>query len=171
MGVSVGLPVDRVWNGESDLQAGVEIYYWEHPEFWFISSSQNDPILGPKFPPSVWSIGGPISLCPQGARTQFQVVHSEMSPRSCLLTCVPLALPWPGEPHVGMTPILVILASGPHLTNLCCPDAGTSEGTRLGEGSREFVLEGHRVSCLVPTSGGSGRGVNFGVFQANISLG
>ena len=52
-----------------------------------------------------------------------------------------------------------------------CPDAGTSERTRLGEGSREFVLEGHRVSCLVPTSGGSGRGVRFGVFGANISLG
>ena len=31
MGVSVGLPVDRVWNGGSDLQAGVEIYYWGHP--------------------------------------------------------------------------------------------------------------------------------------------
>ena len=35
MGVSVRLPADR---------------------------SQNDPILGPQFPPSVWSIGGPISL-------------------------------------------------------------------------------------------------------------
>ena len=23
--------VDRVWNAGSDLQAGVEIYYWEHP--------------------------------------------------------------------------------------------------------------------------------------------
>ena len=55
--------------------------------------------------------------------------------------------------------------------NPWCPGSGTSEGTRLGEGSREFVLEGHRVSCLVPTSGGSGRGVNFGVFGANISLG
>ena len=52
----------RVWDGGSDLQAGVEIYYWEHTEFWLISSSQNDPILGPQFPPSVWSIGGPISL-------------------------------------------------------------------------------------------------------------
>ena len=31
MGVSVHLPVDRVWNGGSYLQAGVEIYYWEHP--------------------------------------------------------------------------------------------------------------------------------------------
>ena len=64
MGVSVGLLVDHVWNGGSDLQAGVEIYYWEHTEFWLISGSQNDPILGPQFPPSVWSIGGPISLSP-----------------------------------------------------------------------------------------------------------
>ena len=31
MGVFVRLLVDRVWNGGSDLQAGVEIYYWEHP--------------------------------------------------------------------------------------------------------------------------------------------
>ena len=69
MGVSVGLLVDRVWYGGSDLQAGVEIYYWEHTGIWLISSSQNDPILGPQFPPSVWSIGGPTSLCPQGART------------------------------------------------------------------------------------------------------
>ena len=111
MGVSVGLPVDRVWNGGSYLQAGVEIYYWEQPEFWLISSSQNDPILGPQFPTSVWLIGGPISLCAQGARTQIQVVHSDISPRSCLVTCEPLALPWPGEPRVGMTPILVSSAS------------------------------------------------------------
>ena len=27
MGVSVGLLVDRVWNGGSDVQAGLEIYY------------------------------------------------------------------------------------------------------------------------------------------------
>ena len=80
------------------------------------------------------------------------------------MSCETLALPWPGEPRVGMTPILVILASSPHLMNLWCPDAGTSEETRLGEGSRKFVLEGHRVRCLVPTSGGSGRGVNFGDF-------
>ena len=111
MGVSVGLPVDRVWNGRWDLQAGVEIYYWEHPKFWRISSSQNDPILGPRFPPSVWSIGGPITLSPGKARTQFQVSHSDISPRPHLLTCEQLASPWPGEPRVGMTPILVILAS------------------------------------------------------------
>ena len=46
MGVFVGLLVDGVWNGGSDLQAGVEIYYWEHPKFWLISSSQNDPLFG-----------------------------------------------------------------------------------------------------------------------------
>ena len=34
------------------------------PKFWLISSSQNDAILGPQFHPPVWSIGGPISLCP-----------------------------------------------------------------------------------------------------------
>ena len=32
MGVFIGLQVDSVWNGGSDLQAGVEIYYWEHPQ-------------------------------------------------------------------------------------------------------------------------------------------
>ena len=64
MGVSVGLLVDSVWNRGSDLQAGVEIYYWEYPRFWLILSSQNDPLLEPGFDPPVWSIGGPISLCP-----------------------------------------------------------------------------------------------------------
>ena len=81
------------------------------PQFWLISSRQNDPLLGPQFHPPVSSIGGPISLCPERAWTQFHVVQSDMSPRSCLLSCEPLALPWPGEPRVGLTPILVILAS------------------------------------------------------------
>ena len=31
MVVYVKLSVDRVWNGRSDLQAGVEIHYWEQP--------------------------------------------------------------------------------------------------------------------------------------------
>ena len=111
MGVSVGLRVDGIWNGESDLQAGVEIYHWEYPGFWLILSSQNDPLLGTEFHPPVWSIGGPISLCPPEARTQFQNVHSDIGPRLCLLSCEPLALPWPGESPVVMTPVLVILAS------------------------------------------------------------
>ena len=71
------------------------------PNFWLISSSQNDPTLGPQFPPSVWSIGGPISLSPQGARTQFEVVHSDMSPRSCLLPCESFGLTLAGRATRG----------------------------------------------------------------------
>ena len=64
MQVFVKLLVDGVWNGESDLEAGVEIYYRGHPRFWLILSSQNDPLWDPNFTTPVWSIGGPISLCP-----------------------------------------------------------------------------------------------------------
>ena len=39
------------------------------PELWLVSSSQNDPLLGPQFHPLAWSIGGLVSLCPQGTRT------------------------------------------------------------------------------------------------------
>ena len=62
MAVSVGLPVDRMWNTGSDLQAGMEIYHWEILQFWLILSSQNDPCFGPQFYPPVWSVGGPISV-------------------------------------------------------------------------------------------------------------
>ena len=51
MGVSVGLPVDRIWNGGSDLQAGMEMYLSGYPGFWLILNSQNDPLLGPQFHP------------------------------------------------------------------------------------------------------------------------
>ena len=64
MGVSIGVRVNFMWNGGCDLQAGVEIYHWGYLRFWLILSSQNDPLLGPQFHPPVWSIGGPISLCP-----------------------------------------------------------------------------------------------------------
>ena len=69
MGVFFVLPPDGVGNDGSDLQAGVEIYNWEHPQILAHLGSQNDPILGPQFHPSVWSIGGPIPLYPQVART------------------------------------------------------------------------------------------------------
>ena len=59
MEVSVGLLVDRVWNGGSDLQAGVEMYYWGYPGFWLILSSQNDPLLGPQFHPPCGQLAAP----------------------------------------------------------------------------------------------------------------
>ena len=79
------------------------------PNFGSFRAAKMTPFWDPNFTPPVWSVGGPISPCPQGAHTQFEVVHSDMSPRSCLLPCEPLALPWRGEPRVRMIPILVIL--------------------------------------------------------------
>ena len=64
MEVSIGLPVGHMWNGRSDLQAGVEIYHWGYLPFWLNLGNQNDPLLGPQFHPPVWSVGGPISLTP-----------------------------------------------------------------------------------------------------------
>ena len=69
MGVSIGLPVDGMWKGVSDLQAGVEIYHWGYLRFWLILGNQMTPFWDPNFTPPVWSVGGPISLCPSGART------------------------------------------------------------------------------------------------------
>ena len=79
--------------------------------FGSFRAAKMTPFWDPNFGPPVWSIGGPISPYPRGARTHFQVVHSDERPRSCLLSFEPLALPWLGEPRVRMMPILVILAS------------------------------------------------------------
>ena len=60
MGVSVGLRVDRVWNGGSDPQAGVEIYYWEYPR---ILAHFEQPKLTPRSdPPEVGT--RQLTLCP-----------------------------------------------------------------------------------------------------------
>ena len=69
------------------------------------------PFSGPQFHPPCGQLVAPYLVAHKKTRTQFQVVHSDVGPRSCFLSCEPLALPWPGEPRVGMTPILVILAS------------------------------------------------------------
>ena len=76
MGVSVGLLVDGVWNGEFDRQASKEIYYWAHPEFWLISSSQNDPLFGtPISPPPCGQLAAP-----------YLSAHVEPGPNSKLYT-------------------------------------------------------------------------------------
>ena len=73
MGVYFGLLVVRVWNGESDHQAGVEIYYWEHPKFWLISGSQNDPLLGPQFQPPCGQLAAPYLYAHGGPGPNFKL--------------------------------------------------------------------------------------------------
>ena len=51
MGAFVGLLMDRIWNGASDLQAGVEIYHMGYPRLWLILSSQNAPFFGTPISP------------------------------------------------------------------------------------------------------------------------
>ena len=75
------------------------------PDFGSFCAAKMTPFWDLNFTPPRGQLAAPVSLCP------FQVVHSDIGLRSCLLSCEPLALPWPGEPRVGMTPILVILAS------------------------------------------------------------
>ena len=64
MGVSVGLPVDRVWNGGSDLPAGVEIYYWEHPRILAHFEQPMTPFWDPNLtpPPPCGQLAAPY-LC------------------------------------------------------------------------------------------------------------
>ena len=51
MGVSIGLPVDGMQNGGSDIQAGAEIYHSGYLRFWLTLGNQNGPLLGPQFHP------------------------------------------------------------------------------------------------------------------------
>ena len=66
------------------------------------------PFWDPNFTPPCGQLAAPYLYA---HREPGPVVHSDIGPRSCPLSCGPLALPWPGEPRVEMTPILVILAS------------------------------------------------------------
>ena len=75
MGVSVGLLVDRIWNGGSDLQAGVEIYRRGYPEFGLILSSQMTPFWDPNFTPPCGQLAAP-----------YLFAHEEPGPSSKLYT-------------------------------------------------------------------------------------
>ena len=78
---------------------------WKSPlDSWWMAYGMADLIFKLAWRYTIGSI-------PEFWLIQIHFVHSDIGPRSCLLSCGPLALPWPGEPHVGMTPILVTLAS------------------------------------------------------------
>ena len=50
-GVFIGLQGDRMLNGGSNLQAGVEVYHWGYLPFWLTLGNQNDALLGPQISP------------------------------------------------------------------------------------------------------------------------
>ena len=60
MGVAVGLLVRCVWNGGSDLQAGLEIYYWKHPQsFSSFRAAKMTPFWDPNFTPPCGRLAAP----------------------------------------------------------------------------------------------------------------
>ena len=60
MGVSIGLRVDCVGDGGSDLQAGVEIYDWEHTEFGSFQAAKMTPFWDPNFPLPCGQLAAPF---------------------------------------------------------------------------------------------------------------
>ena len=75
MGVFVRRPMDRIWNGGSDLQGGEEIYDWGYPIFWLILGSQNDPLWDPDFSPRCGQLAAP-----------YLFAHKDPGPNSKLCT-------------------------------------------------------------------------------------
>ena len=74
MGVFIRLLWDRMWNGGSNLPAGVEIYHWEYLRFWLILGNQNDPLFGtPISPPRVVSWRSHISEAKLKPRPNFEL--------------------------------------------------------------------------------------------------
>ena len=74
MGVSVGFPVDCIWNGGSDLPAGVEIYHWGYPQFWLILSSQKmTPFWDPNFTPPCGQLAAPYLYAGKNPGPRFKL--------------------------------------------------------------------------------------------------
>ena len=81
------------------------------PNFGSFRAAKMTPFWDPNFTPPCGQLAVPYLNAHREPGPNSKLYTQIESPRSCLLTCEPLALPWPGEPRVGMTPILVILAS------------------------------------------------------------
>ena len=69
------------------------------------------PFWDPNFTPPCGQLADPYPSAYREPWPNSKLYIQIKIPRSCLLSCEPLALPRPGEPRVGMTPILVILES------------------------------------------------------------
>ena len=98
------------WRIESRSRRG-DILLGAPPNFGSFRAAKMTPFWDPNFTPACGQLAAPYLFAHEKPEPTFQVVHSDEGPRSCLLSCEPLALPWLGESRVKMMPSLVILAS------------------------------------------------------------
>ena len=74
MEVSVGLLVDRVWNGRSDLQAGVEIYYLgAPPNFGSFRPAKMTPFWDPNVTPPCGQLAPPYTYAHEEPGPNFKL--------------------------------------------------------------------------------------------------
>ena len=69
------------------------------------------PFWDPHFTPPCGQLAAPYLYAHRKPGLNFIMCTQTDILGAASLFCEPFALPWPGEPRVGMTPILVILAS------------------------------------------------------------
>ena len=81
------------------------------PNFGSFQAAKMTPFCDPNFNPPCGQLAAPYLPAHKEPGPNFESYTQIESPRSCALTCEPLALPCPGKPRVEMTPIWVILAS------------------------------------------------------------
>ena len=68
------------------------------PNFGSFRAAKMTPFWDPNFPLPCGQLAAPFLYAHREPGPH--IVHSDISPRSCLLPCEPLALPWSGEPRV-----------------------------------------------------------------------
>ena len=73
MAVIARLPVVGVWNGGSELQAGLEIYYWEHPNFGWFRAAKMTPFWDPNFTPPCGQLAAPYLNAHREPRPNFKL--------------------------------------------------------------------------------------------------
>ena len=107
--------LDSQWiaNGMADpISKLAQIYsIGDTPKFGSFWAAKMTPFWDHNFSPPCGQLAAPYLCAHEEPGPNSKFSHPEMGPRSCLLSCEPLASPWPSEPPVGMTPSLVILAS------------------------------------------------------------
>ena len=81
------------------------------PDFGSFWAAKISPFWDPNFSPPCGQLAAPYLNAHKEPGPSFKLCTQIWVLDARLLCCELLALPWRGEPRVGMTPVLVILAS------------------------------------------------------------